>query len=317
MAENLQNIVYIDTTDFSCNGGFDPCTNKERTLSYALFVNIPQQETTPDEIFKECCHKHNVLASTNDADAYKNDFSGFYHKRQLPSETCDFVLIKMLDGSEYDLDNSTYGTYKNFGSISEQPNLKTFVLEWRKVLVDLGVGPYKVVKRLNIAGVSVEFEYLVYNLYEFSTALANNTARIDVSMSGLLEKENIDFTGSGFVDSIRVPGFFGNRNPKWEEDNLVDRTFTKQQITMKQTNEYKFQTNLIPDCVTNTIYDFMLFSDDIRMNDYNLNNHSYSYKNFAVKLENNEGTGYVVTSRKARLNLLFSDKIINNNKRNY
>lgn len=317
MAENLSNIVYIDTEDFSCANGFDPCAMKERTLSYALFVDVPEQPTTPEEVFDECCYTHKVLASSNDADIYKNDFSGFYHKRQISSETCKFVLIDMSDGSEYDLDNGTYGTFKNFGSISAQPDLTTFVLDWRLVLMDLGVGSYKVVKRVNLVGIAVEIEYLVYNLAEYSTSNANGTARIDVTMSGLLEKQNIDFTGSDFADSLRVPGFFGRREPKWEEDNLIDRNYKKNQISMKQTNEYKFQTNLVPDCITEVIYDFMLFSDDIRLNDYNLNNHSYKLKNFAVKLANNEGTGYVVTSRKARLNLVFNDKTVNNNKRNY
>ena len=313
---NLLDIVYIDTGVFSCDGN-DVCYNKERTLSYATYAKIPNQTVTPEEIFKECCYIHTVLASSNDTEPYKNDFSGFYHKRQISSESCTFVLIDMSDGSEYDLDNSTYGTFKNFGSITTEPNLTTFVLEWRKVLLDLGTGPYKVVKRVNIVGISIEIEYLVYNLREFSTAIADGTARIDVSMEGLLENEDIDFTGSEFVDSMRVPGFFGRRETKWEEDNLVDKNYNKRQVSMKQTNEYKFQTNMIPDCVTNPINDFMLFSDDIRMNDYNLNNHSYEYQNFPVKLETNENTEYFVKSRKARLNLVFSDKIVNKNKRNY
>jgi hypothetical protein len=136
-------------------------------------------------------------------------------------------------------------------------------------------------------------------------------------MAGLLEKQNIDFTGSDFATSIRVPGFFGRREPTWEEDNLVNRNYTKRQISMQQTNEYKFQTNLVPDCVIEEIVDFILFSDDVRFTDYNLNNTSYNYKNFPAKLASNEGTRYLNRSRKAQLNLVFNDKTVNNNKRNY
>lgn len=317
MNEDLKDIVHINTVDFNCKG--DVCSMQQRTLSYALFANIPETDLvlTPEEVFKECCYIHKVLASSTSNDDFKNDYSGFFHKRQLTSETCDFILIDMSTNDEYELNDATYGVFKNFNSISEQKDLTTFVLDWKKVLNDLGVGSYKVVKRVNLVGISIETQYLVYNLYEYSTAQANGTARIDVKMSGLLEKIDVDFTGSGFETTLRVPGFFGRRDPKWEEDNLIDRNYNKRQVSMKQTNEYKFQTNMIPDCISNEIFDFLLFSDNIEMNDYNLNNHSYNFKNFKVKLESNEGTEHITTSRKVRVNLIFNDKIVNNNKRNY
>lgn len=317
MAENLLDIVKIDTGTFVCEGFTGDCTWKERTLSYALFVEVPDQPETPEEVFKECCYVHKVLASTTDTDLFKNDFSGFFHKRQTPSETCDFILIDLSDASEYTLNDDTYGKFKGFGSIQTNPDLTWFKLEWRKVLIDLGVGAYKVVKRINLAGIDVEIEYFVYNLFEYSSTIANGTARMDITMSGLLEAISIDFSDTGFCTSIRVPGFFGNREHGWEEDILVNRNYVRRQISMKQTNEYKFQANLIPYCITKEIVDFMLFSDDIRFFDYNLNNHSYDFKNFPVKLANNDGTRYPVTSRKADLNITFSDKKINNNKRNY
>lgn len=315
---SLINDVYLDIEQFSCSKTIDDCENKERTMSLALFVQVPEdQEVFPEEVFKECCYNHKVFASTNDSSQYKNDFSGFYHKRQVSSETCEFVLIELSNQTEHLLNDSTFGSFKNFGSISNEVDLMTFVLDWKKVLIELGEGSFKVVKRFNLVGIQNEFEYLVYNLSEFSSLKADTTVRVDVKMSGLLEKENIDFTDSGFKDSIRVPGFFGRRDPTFEEDNLIDSSYQKRQISMKQTNEYKFQTNLIPECVTTTIFDFLLFSQDIKINDYNLNNHSYKYKNYSVKLENNEGTRYLVKSRKASLNLVFSDKYINNNKRNF
>lgn len=319
MAENLLNRVFIDQSDFPCADGFDPCTMKERTLSFALFVDIPTQPITPEAVFKECCYNHIVLASSTSSSKEKNDFTGFYHKRQLANETLEFVMIDLSDSSEYILNDDTYGVFKNFNSFDDQPDLATFVLDWRLVLLDTNLGPgsYKVVKRTNLAGLAVEEEFLVYNLQEFSSERADNTVRIDVTMSGLLERPNIDFTGTDFKTSLRVPGFFGRREPSWEEDNIVNRQFEKRQISMRQTNQFKFQTNMVPDCITNEIVDFMLFSDDIRMTDYNLNNHSYDFVDFCVKLANNEGTRYIPQSRKAQLNLVFDDKIVDNNKRNF
>ena len=157
----------------------------------------------------------------------------------------------------------------------------------------------------------------MFTLRQFSSSLANKTTRIDVVMNGSLEKLKVNFTGISWKNSIRVGGFFGRREFQFEEDNIVNRQFESRQVSMKQSNEYKFQTNLIPDCVTNEIIDFLLFGNDIFLNDYNLNNHSYNFVKFPVKFESNDGTEYGVKTRKARLNLIFSDKFKNNLKRNF
>ena len=116
---------------------------------------------------------------------------------------------------------------------------------------------------------------------------------------------------------LSLDRFFGRREPQLEEDNLIDRNYEKEQISMKQTNEFKFQANKIPDCVTDEIWDFMLLGNHIYMNDYNVNNHSYKFVKFGVKFSGNEGTEYNSKSRKATLNLTFNDKFENNIKRNY
>lgn len=317
MSESLKNIVYVDLTELDCSSGSNLCANKERTISYGLYVDVPSQPVTPDEVFKECCYNHIVLADLTSDDKYKNDFSGFYHNRQTTTESCVFVMIDLSDGTEYELSDNTYGVFYDFGTITSNENLSYFVLSWKKILQSLGQGSYKIIKRINIVGIDVEIEYLTYNLFQYSTGLADKTVRIDVSMDGLLEKINVDFTDSNFETSLRVHGFFGRREPTWEEDNIITRGYVKRQVSMKQTNEYKFQTLMIPDCLTNEIFDFMLFSDNIKMNDYNLNNHSYSFVDFPVKLASNEGTRYASTTRKAQLNLIFNDKTVNNNKRNY
>jgi len=314
--QELKSIVFIDEGSFACNN-LDACKYKERSLSYAVGVDIPTPTVDPEEVFKECCYVHNVFADENSSDDFKNDYSSFYHQRQLSNENASFKLIHINTGDEFDLVDSTYGSFYGFGSFSENTNLTGFRLEWKKVLEDIGEGSFKVVKSISKIGITVDFNSLVYTLSQFNEKRANKTARIDVVLNGLMEKDKTDFTGIGWKDSIRVPGFFGRREFQFEEDFLIDRTFEKRQISMKQTNEYKFQTNSVPNCVTNPIIDLFLFADDIYMNDYNLNNHSYDYKKFSVKFQGNENTDYTSTSRKARLNLIFNDKFENNLKRNY
>lgn len=312
----LLSLVYIDQESFGCNNQVK-CPHGERTLSYAVGVNIPQPGTPPEQIFKECCYTHNIYADANSNEDFKNDYSSFYHQRQLSNETVEFFLNDLKNDDEIALNNDDYGLFFGFGKFSENINIKGYLVKWKKVLESLGEGSYTITKKVSIAGVPVEFPSLVFTLRQYSSVLADKTTRIDVVMNGLLEKSGVDFSGIGWKHSIRVPGFFGRRNPQFEEDNRISRNYEKKQISMKQTNEYKFQTNLVPDCVTNEIYDFILLANDIYMNDYNLNNHSYDFVKFGVKFSEGDEPEYGSKHRKARLNLTFNDKKVNNIKRNF
>lgn len=318
MANNNQELldnVKIDLLQLGCNQPF-VCEYNERTLSYAIGVDIPEPQEAPEEVFKECCYHHYVLADANSSSNLKNDFSSFYHQRQLPNETVNFVLLKLNTNEEFDLDNATYGIYYPFGNFDNN-DLKGYRVQWKKVLSELGEGSYKILKKQNIAGIDIVTESLVYTLRQYSDRIADHTVRIDIVQNGALRKLGVDFTGANWEDSIRVRGFFGRREPQFEEDILVDKLFRKRQISMSQTNEYKFQTNLLPDCVTDQIIDFFVLANDIYFTDYNLNNHSYQFKKFAAKYASNEGTRYGSHTRKAQLNLVFNDKNLDNRKNNF
>lgn len=315
--ENLTNIVYIDKTEFPCKNQFDYCGIRERTLSFALGVALPEEPIDYDEVFKECCYKHFVFADANSELDYKNDYSGFYHQRQLPNETADFYLLHVETATELPLVDSTYGSFFDFGYFTNNTNLKGYRVEWKKVLEEIGEGSFKIIKRYTIAGISLEVSSYVFILKQFSNSLADKTVRIDIVMNGRIELDGVEFKGTNWKHSLRLPGFFGRRNPKFEEDNLIGLDYEERQISMTQTNEYKFQTNLIPYCFTQEIFDFMLYANDIYINDYNLNNHSYGYIKKGVKFANNEEPIYSSLNRKAKLNLTFKDKFANRIKRNF
>lgn len=307
-------VLDLDAFPFDVNV---KCKYSERTLSYANRIVIPTLSQDLDAVFKECCYTHVVLASTSDSADFKNDYSGFYHQRQISNETVNFILYRYSNGLEYPLIDGSYGSFFNFGYFPTNPNLKGYLVRWRKVLQAFGEGSYKIIKRQNIAGILIETSSITFTLKNYSGLLADKTARIDIVMNGRIEKDNVEFKGTGWKHSLRVPGFFGRREPQYTEDNIIESNFNKRQISMTQTNEYKFQTNLIPSCITSEIIDFMLFANDIFMNDYNLNNHTYDYVKFGVKFASNEGTGYSAQSRKARLNLVFNDKFVDRIKRNF
>lgn len=314
--QELLDLAGVDLSQLGCNI-LAKCKYKERTLSYATGIQIPTVGQDPEEVFKECCYFHYVLADLDNADNFRNDYSSFFHQRQLSNETTEFVLVHLETGDEFVMDDETYGQYFGFGFFSENINLKGYLIQWRKVMQEIGEGKFKVLKKVTIAGIDLEFPSIVFTLRKYSSKNADNTVRIDTVMNGRIEKTGIDFTNTGWKSSIRVPGFFGRRDPSYEEDNIIDKQFNKRQISMIQRNEFRFQTNLIPDCITKEILDFYVFANDIYMNDYNLNNHSYEYVKFGVKFGSNEGTEYKVTSRKAQINLIFNDKYENNLKRNF
>ncbi len=314
--QELLGIVYIDQDPMSCNQIID-CLYQERSLSYALGVEIETPAEDPGIVFKECCYTHLALADTGSLTDFKNDYSAFYHQRQLSNETVDFFLYRFENDTEYPLVDATYGLFFGFSYFDSNINLKGYKVEWKKVLTVRGEGNYKIIKRVTIAGVVVETNSITFTLKQYSTSLADKTVRMDVVMNGLLEKTGVDFSGIGWKHSMRVGGFFGRREPNFEEDNLINRQHEKRQISMKQVNEYKFQTNLVPYCVTNEIWDFLLLANDIYMNDYNLNNHSYDFVKFGVKFAGNDGTVYGAKTRKAQLNITFDDKFENNLKRNF
>lgn len=307
----------LDLDELICNVDFaDLCKEDERAISRATFVNIPEEEPSPEEAFRECCYYHFVLADPDSNEDYKNDYSSFYHQSQLGNENPTFFLVDMKNAVEIELQDETFGKIYPQGSLINA-KLSGYLIEWRKVFLELGSGPYQIIKRYTVAGIPLESFSFVFTLKRFSSLLADSTVKIETVMNGVLQEQNIDFTGTNWKDSIRIKGFFGRREPQLEEDYIVFDDYSKHQVSMKQTNEYKFQVSSVPNCVTNKIWDYHLLSNEIFVTDYNLNNHSYSFVKRPVKYESNEGTGYHSQSRRATLNITFSDRIENNLKRNY
>ena len=315
--QELKILVHVDLTEIPCNIE-DPCIYKERTISYALGVDIPVEPVVdPEVVFNECCYVHRVYADANSAEDYKNDYSSFYHQRQLSNETVKFELEHLNTGDKYELNNSTYGTFYGFGSFPENINFTGYLVQWKKVLEEIGPGSYKINKTVNKIGIEVVFPSFVFTLSQYSAEKADRTVRFDIVQNGKYEDLNVDFTGLSWKHSLRVPGFFGRRNPQYEEDTLIDTNFNDQQVSISQSNQYRFQTKAIPDCITDELHDFILMANEIFVNDYNLNNHSYKFRKFSIKIESTEEPTYTNTSRKAVLNMIFTKRIVNNLKRNY
>ena len=85
---------------------------------------------------------------------------------------------------------------------------------------------------------------------------------------------------------------------------------------MSAKRDYRFQGNQLPECITEELFNFVLFGNELFLSDYNGNNHSYKLEVVPVKLEGNEGTEYSTLDRAVNVNLTFSERYENNRKFN-
>ena len=167
--QELLEIVHVDQSALACNIEIK-CPNKERSLSYALGVTVPTPTEDPEIIFKECCYTHRIFADVNSSEDFKNDYSSFYHQRQLSNESVEFVLYHYELDNEYILDDGVFGLFFGYGSFSSNINLTGFMVEWKKVLTVIGEGNFQIIKRQNIAGIDVELKSIVFTLKQFSNS---------------------------------------------------------------------------------------------------------------------------------------------------
>jgi hypothetical protein len=289
------------------------CPQGERTIGYAVRVNLPDNPP-PDRDFAKCCYENLVFADVSDVDPYKNDFSGVFFKRETPSSTVVFKLVDTVTLTEYFLNSDTYGTFVDFGGV--QPDLSFYVVNWRKVLTLLGSGTYQIKKELDIVGISVDVFSNTFTLKPFSIERADNTVRIDSVMDGKLISIDTDFNGTGYKTSLRLRGYFGRNERTFEQDNIAQRDYNLIQNTMSSKSSYQFQGLQIPECITVELWNFVLFGNELFISDYNTNNHSYKYELIPVVLEDNTGTDFFVLDRAVNVNLKFTDRRENNRKIN-
>ncbi|MGI9555844.1 MAG: hypothetical protein ACR2M9_03205, partial [Cyanophyceae cyanobacterium] len=315
---NADELITAYTEYSSCNECLETreselCPSAERTIGYAVRVNLPDSPA-PDRGFSKCCYTNLVLADISDTDEYKNDFAGAYFKRETPSSTVVFKLVNTQTLTEYFLNSDTYGIFQPFGGV--QADLSYYIVEWRKVLTLLGAGTYQIKKEVDIAGISVDIFSNTYTLKPFSIDTADKTVRLDSYMDGRLINIDTDFKGSGYKTSVRLRGFFGRNERSFEQDNIAQRDYNLIQNTMSSKSTYQFQGLQIPECITDEIWNFLIFGNELVISDYNKNNHSYKYELIPVILEDNSGTEFFVLDRAVNINLQFTDRRQNSRKIN-
>jgi len=301
--------VTPNCTPESLNENCDPIV----TQSICFLATAPK---TPAEIFGDlvgCCYISPVLAHLTENDEWKNDVNSFLLKRNFDSETIDLILQKngVIDIA---LTDNTYGQYYNFGSLP-YPNYKGYRIDWQNVLQVEGEGNYrlKAISTL-ISGIVIEYS-IPFKLQAYTENRADGTVRIQSIMNGYLRHRDFDFKGLNWVDGLRVNGFFGNRQPEYEQEHIIYANRQSVQLRSEMINNYTLQTMHVPCCITDTIIEYHNFANSLKITDYNRINHC-DYVQKEVVFDSMENIEYKSVTKYAPLLIKYKDLLQNFTKSN-
>jgi len=286
----------------------DPIFN--RTKKVFKIVQLPKVITIEDYGTKDCCDVYNVFAESVITETWKNDVTSAWVKLNESTDTASFVLKK--DGVAV----TNYSVMPKSFDTSKEQYSKYVTISWYDVLIQEGAGCYTLEVSSNVSGQSQTTIWGMYNLQPFSTALAKNQIRIKAVFNQFHTIEDIDFTNSNVVDTLRVYGMFGNRRPNFAIDNNINQKRKVENIIREQLNTYELLTDPVKSNYTNKLIDLYLLSEtDLYITDHNDFNHVQTYKDFNVVVAESPEVDYKNLSNLANVKCIVSDKV--KNKRSY
>lgn len=253
----------------------------------------------------ECCYVNLVLAGGSEK--HQNDITSFLFTAYNQADTINFFLEKETAGIYNEvavLNGSTYGILFGLG-VFANPLLTGFKLNWAIVLTALGEGNYRIrTDRNTILGSDSIFS-INYHLKTYSVELADNTIWIEWIQNGQII-DGLDYTGLNWFQSIRLPGFFGERQTEFEEEIWKDTNYNNFQIRSELNFTYKCEIGVIPSCIGDVLNN-LLQANTILISDYNVKNYDYNIIQKPVRLTGIDDTKYD-NERQAVYNLTFSDR---------
>jgi hypothetical protein len=264
-------------------------------------IRFPKGVTDEDRGLTECCSPFLVMAHPTENDTYKNDTELAYEKKGLTSDSVAFT-IEDCDGN----------ILTNLGEAAIFPNDNLaigFMYDWQQYLNTYGAGVYTIKVVFTIAGVAGGYTWGQYNLKQFSIENAKGSVRIKSEFNSYYLPKQIDFTNSNCLTTLRFRGYFGDRQPKTEINQYVDKSRSVVKATRENLNEYTLRTDPVTYCITSRLLDFHLLTEDIcYLSDHNSSNHSYQYFDLPVVLEESPEVEYRDKNRLANIVAKFGDR---------
>ena len=267
-----------------------------RVKEFVKGVKLPSVFTPENRGLDECCEPFKVFASS-DTDRFKND------KTSAWMRDVDSIAFKLVKS------DSTEITINEVPFIN-QLNAYYCTVIWRDILVNYGQGCYDLIIDYSIAGISDSLTWGSYFLQEYSEEKVRGLVSVRSFFNSIQTIEGIDFSGSKVEDCINFYGFFGNRQPRTEIDNLVYSNRESRKVKRENLNQYDLSADAVSECISKKLLDLHLLSEnDLFVTDHNTLNHSYRYIDFPVIVEESAEVSY--NGRKATLSCKLGDKFKN------
>lgn len=257
--------------------------------------------TLPSYFDDACnCVAYNVYGKLN-GESWEQDITGAWIK----AYNGDTVIFRLYKEGVL-VDNPTPISFKN------DTYSKYCQVDWTQQLDINGVGCYTLKIDYTIAGISDTIEWGEYSLQEYDILKVKNTVRLKSIFNSKQSIENIDFTNSNVIDTIRFGGYFGDRQPNTMVDNIIysDRKMNK--VTRENLNKYFLETKSLPINYLENLVDLHLLSEnEVYVSDYNFKNPVKYYLDYPCIISESAEIEYIDTTDKPSLKCVFNDKIKN------
>ena len=281
-----------------------------------------QATTIATTLVSECVGALPVFGDLFSDDLQNNDFTSVLAWQKKLS-VVSFELLDENCNKIADLNDNTYGIYYPDGYWSSsngftffQNNYTGYKLDWKKVLQAFGPGGYKIkqVKYKILTPTEITEECsCFFDLSQYTDARANETVRIETTQNGYIIGQGLDYTNINWKEQIRIPGFFGNKQRRLEQDNYLDKNRRTTQIQDSLIHEFSLEPYFWPACLREEI-DSILLANEILVSDYNIDN-TDDLKNISV-IPTSIETEYFGKSNKAADEMKFEERRKNRVKRN-
>lgn len=248
-----------------------------------------------------CCENFLALASLTSTDSYKNDVELAFVKKSDLTDIVTFTIEKC----------GTDGVLTNLGDVAvfNQDTLAVgFMFDWKQYLTTYGEGVYTIKVIFTISGIPGGYDWGVYDLKTFSINTAANTIRVKSTFDSFSMSENIDFSNSNCLTTLRLNGYFGNPQDNTEIKQLITKGRVSQKTTRENLTQYELSTIPLLVMFTRRLRFQLLNQDECFISDHNKTNHYYNLFDKAVVLSESAEFTYRTGSRLADVKASFGDR---------
>lgn len=258
------------------------------TQEFSLVAEDPDPTGTTlpvaSSLLKDCCGANSlkVFADAANDDEFKTDTSSVMWWFSPFVDDATMELMKW-NGTDWEvataLNNDDYGTLTAYGDFVNNTGEKFvgYEINWALVMNAFDPGSYKVRLTISSPFGSSTMDSAEYCLSAFSDVRANGTIRIEYYLNGIMGDNSNDLKTRDFGDlnlynSLRLPGYFGFPNSKYEKNYTIYDNGSRQWTKDEQEPEYIMQIKRVPAAIHNLMRTDVAQADVILVTDYNRNN---------------------------------------------